>query len=80
MNKFLYFADNGDEVISIKSDQIDNIIELISNHIQTIKNEVSVDSSFLPPIESYFNNTLKIIKKRKNEEGHKAIYDSILNN
>ena len=80
LNKFLYYADNGDEVISIKSDQIDNIIELISNHIQTIKNEVSVDSSFLPPIESYFNNTLEIIKKRKNEEGHKAIYDSILNN
>ena len=80
LNKFLFFADNGDEVISIKPEQIDDIIELISNHIQTIKNEVSVDSSFLPPIEAYFSNTLEIIKKRKNQEGHKAIYDSILNN
>ena len=80
LNKFLYFADNGDEVITVKDEQIDEIIELVSNHIQTIKNEVSVDSSFLPDIEKYFNNTIEIIKKRKNEEGHKAIYDSILNN
>ena len=80
LNKFLYFADNGDEIISIKPEQIDDIIELVSNHIQTIKNEVSVDSSFLPDIEKYFNNTVDIIKKRKSEENHKAIYDSILNN
>ena len=80
LNKFLYFVENGDEIISIKPEQIDDIIELIKNHIQTIKNEVSVDSSFLPPIENYFNNTLETIKKRKTEEGHKAIYDSLLNN
>jgi vacuolar protein sorting-associated protein 35 len=80
LNKYLYFADNGDEIISIKPDQIDDLIELVTNHIQTIKNEVGVDSSFLPDIEKYFNNTLDIIKKRKSEENHKAIYDSILNN
>ena len=80
LNKFLFFIENGDEVYSIKGEQIDDIIELISNHIQTIKNEVSVDSSFLPPIEKYFENTIEIIKKRKNTEGHKALYDSILNN
>ena len=80
LNKFLYFVENGDEVVSIKPEQIDEIIELVSNHIQTIKNEVSVDSSFLPPIENYFNNTIDIIKKRKNEKDHKEVYDSILNN
>ena len=80
LNKFLYFVENGDEVVSIKPEQIDEIIELVSNHIQTIKNEVSVDSSFLPPIENYFNNTIDIIKKRKNEKEHKEVYDSILNN
>ena len=80
LNKFLYYADNGDEVISIKPEQIDDIIELIRNHIQTIKNEVSVDSSFLPDIEKYFNNTIDVIQKRKNSENHKPIYDSILNN
>ena len=80
LNKFLYFVENGDDVITIKHEQIDDIIELISNHIQTIKMEVSVDSSFLPEIEKYFENTLEIIKKRKTTEGHKEIYDSILNN
>ena len=80
LNKFLYYVENGDEIITIKPEQIDEIIELIRNHIQTIKNEVSVDSSFLPNIEKYFDNTIDIIKKRKNEENHKPIYDSILNN
>ena len=80
LNKFLYYAENGEELITIKPEQIDEIIELIRNHIQTIKNEVSVDSSFLPNIEKYFDNTIEIIKKRKNEENHKPIYDSILNN
>ena len=80
LNKLLYYVENGDELITIKPEQIDEIIELIRNHIQTIKNEVSVDSSFLPNIEKYFDNTIEIIKKRKNEENHKPIYDSILNN
>ena len=80
LNKFLFFIENGDDVYNIKPEQIDDIIELINNHIQTIKNEVSVDSSYLPPIENYFQNTVDIIKKRKNSEGHKAIYDSLLNN
>ena len=80
LNKFLYYVENGDEIISIKPAQIDDIIELIRNHIETIKNEVSVDSSFLPDIEKYFENTINIIKRRKTEENHKPIYDSILNN
>ena len=80
LNKFLFYADKGDEIIAIKPEQIDDIIELIRNHIQTIKNEVSVDSSFLPSIENYFNNTIQTIQKRKNEDNHKPIYDSILNN
>ena len=80
LNRFLYYADIGEEIISIKPDQIDDIVELIRNHIQTIKNEVSVDSSFLPSIENYFNNTIEIIQKRKKTENHKPIYDSILNN
>ena len=80
LNKFLFYADKGDEIIAIKPEQIDDIIELIRNHIQTIKNEVSVDSSFLPSIENYFNNTIETIQKRKNEDNHKPIYDSILNN
>ena len=80
LNKYLYFVDANDETVTIKADQIDEIIELIKNHIQTIKNEVSKDSSFLPGIEKYFNNTIEFIKKRKGEENHKAVYDELLNN
>ena len=80
LNKYLYFVDAGDEIVTIEADQIDEIIELIKNHIQTIKNEVTVDSSFLPGIEKYFNNTIEFIQKRKGEENHKAIYDKLLNN
>ena len=80
LNKYLYFVDANDETVTIKADQIDEIIELIKNHIQTIKNEVSKDSSFLPEIEKYFNNTIEFIKKRKGEENHKAVYDELLNN
>ena len=80
LNKFLYFIDVENEIVTIKAEQIDEMIELIKNHIETIKNEVSKDSSFLPAIESYFNNTIEFIKKRKSEENHKAIYDEILNN
>ena len=79
LNKLLYFIDKDNEIITIKAEQINEIIEFIPKFIDIIKNEGG-DISFLPPIESYFNNTLDIIKKRKKEEGHKAIYDSILKN
>ena len=43
LNKYLYYAEMGDEIVSINAELIDDIIELIRNHIETIKNEVSVD-------------------------------------
>ena len=80
LNKYLYFVDLGDEIVTIEGEQIDDMIELIKNHIQTIKNEVTMDSSFLPGIENYFNNTIEFIQKRKSAENHKPVYDKILNN
>ena len=79
LNKFLYYVELDDGVVTVKGEQIDEVIEVIKNHIQTVKNEVSMDSSFLPPVEKYFNNTLEIIKKRKEEPNHKTAYDSVLN-
>ena len=79
LNKYLYLAEYGDEIIKIEAEQIDEIIELIKNHIETIKNEVSMDSKFLPGIENYFNNTIELIQKRKSEENHKPIYDALFN-
>ena len=80
LNKYLYYAEMGDEIVSINAELIDDIIELIRNHIETIKNEVSMDSKFLPSIENYLNTTIDLIKKKKNSENHKPIYDAVLNN
>ena len=78
LNKLLYFVEIGDESLDIKPQNINEIIELIKMYIQTIKNEVRVDSTFLPDIEKYFMNTIEVIQKRKFAQNHKPIYDSIL--
>ena len=36
LNKYLYYADLGDEIVSISADQIDDMIDLTKNHIETI--------------------------------------------
>ena len=78
LNKYLYFIDSEEEIVTIKAEQIEEIIELIQNHIITIKNEVTGDLNFLPSLELYFQNTIQLIQKRKSEENHKPIYDEIL--
>ena len=59
LNKYLYFINAEEEIVKISAEQIKETIELIRNHIQTIKREVTVDSKFLPPIENYFNFTIE---------------------
>ena len=81
LNKLLYFVDKNDNVVDIKKEQIEDIIELIKGHIRTIKNVPGEeDISYLGDIEKYFNNTLKIIEKRKNDESKenlKQFYQTI---
>ena len=78
LNRFFYFINAEEELVQIQAEQVNEIIELIKNHIQTIKHEVTIDSKFLPPIENYFNFTLEYIQRKKSSENHKAIYDEIL--
>ena len=74
LNKLLYFVDKNDNVVEIKKEQIEDIIELIKGHIRTIKNvSGEEDISYLDDIEKYFNNTLKIIEKRKNNESNEKL-------
>ena len=80
LNNYLYFVDHGDEIVTIKAEQINDIIDLINNQIETIKNEMSAESNFLPEIENYFNKTIKMIQKIKKTKEHKPIYDELLNN
>ena len=81
LNKFMYYVDKGDDMVDIKIEQIEDIIELIKGHIRTIK-EVPEDDdiSYLDEIEKYFNNTIKVIEKRKNDDNNpklKEFYQSI---
>ena len=78
LNKFLYFINAEEDLVKIEAEQVNEIIELIKNHIQTIKREVTVDSKFLPPIENYFNFTIEYIERKKSSDNHKAVYDEIL--
>ena len=75
LNKYIFYieSDNYDDFISV--DNIEENIEDIKNHLETIRNE-NKESDFLNPIEEYFNRTIEIIKKRK-EEGKKKIYGEI---
>ena len=69
LNKLLYFVEQEDNAIEIKKEQIEDIIEIIKGHIRTIRNlPGEEDISYLDDIEKYFNNTLKIIEKRKNDD------------
>ena len=78
LNKYIYYIDNDEEnIMEIKNEQIEDLIEAIRNHMLTIKTDKNIDSSFLPEIEDYFNKTLNIIEIRKKAPEHKEIYDSI---
>ena len=81
LNKFLYFVEQGDNVVDIKKEQIEDIIELIKGHISSIRNVPGEeDLKYLEEIEAYLNNTIDVIKKRKNKgnnEKLKEFYQSI---
>jgi len=74
LNKYLFFIEKGVDILKI--DNINDIIELIKNHVLTIKTE-STNSAFLPEIEKYFDITMATINTRKAAGNHK-IYEEII--
>ena len=80
LNKYLYYADLGDESVTVTAEKIEDIIELTKNHIETIKTEMALDANFVTSVETYFNKTIEYILKMKKKENHKPIYDSLQNN
>ena len=77
INKYLYYIEIAkDEEYFFSKDDVDDTIELVKNHIQTIKAE-NVNQGFLPEAERYFEDTIKVIVKRK-EEKRKNIYEEII--
>ena len=75
LNKILYYIEI-DDTDFISLDFIEEVIEDIKNHIETIKME-NKNSDFIIPIEEYFNRTIEIMKKRK-EEGKKKFMEKCL--
>ena len=67
-----------ENIVRIKKEQIEEIVEYIQNFILTIKNDKNSDIDFLTNIENYFNKTIYLINERKNRENCKEIYKQIV--
>jgi hypothetical protein len=68
LNKAIYFIEEDvDNIIPV----IEDVIETFKNHVETIKYE-NKDAEFLPSIEKYFDNTIEVIKNRKMTSDKKA--------
>jgi hypothetical protein len=66
LNKAIYFIEKGMKgIVSL----IEDLVETVRNHIETIKNDQKGED-FLPAIEEYFENTLKVIQERKEAGGN----------
>ena len=80
VNKMIYFVEKADEVLDIKKEQIEDLIELIKGHIKTIKNgNNDADKKYVDELEKYFSNTKNILIKRKKHKNDKLkeFYQSI---
>lgn len=66
LNKYLYYIEieKSDEEI-VKREDLEDVIETIKNHLQTIKTENQSNQTFLPDIEAYFKASCKTIQKRR---------------
>lgn len=64
LNKYLYFIEKG--VNFIDGSMLNDVVEVIKNHVQTIKSE-NINASFLPDIEKYFEKTMDNIKNRSKD-------------
>ena len=77
LNKYIYFIESteGDNYF-FEKDDIDDTIEVVKNHVSTIRNE-NTNQGFLPEAEKFFKDTLDIISKRA-KLGKKDIYGEIV--
>ena len=77
LNKYIAFIEaTEDENYFFAKDDVDDTIEVVKNHISTIRNE-NTNQGFLPEVEKFFKDTLDIITKRA-KLGKKAIYAEII--
>jgi len=74
LNKYLYYIEKG--LGFVKVDTINDLIEVIKNHIITIKTE-NTNASFLPDIEKYYEVTADLIATRR-KAGNSKIFEEII--
>ena len=67
INIMIFFVEKDNDIIEIKKEQIEDLIELIKGHINTIKE----DKNEIMEVEKYFENILNTLKKRKNHKNEK---------
>lgn len=75
LNKYLFYIEKG--MTFIKVDTINDLIEVIKNHIITIKTE-NDNPTFLPDIEKYYEVTAELIENRKKAGNHKIFEEIVL--
>lgn len=79
INKYLYFlekSENDESIDFISAETINDLLELVKNHIQSMKIE-NKEAEFLPIIEEYYNNTIFILSQGKKENRNK-VYENLL--
>ena len=79
MNHLIYFKEKENDknnIVEIKKEQIEDLIELIKGHINIIKKN---EQNNINDVELYFLNTINTLKKRKNHNNEKLkeFYQSI---
>ena len=75
INKYLFFIEkreNDESIDFINPETINDLIELVKNHIQSMKLE-NKDAEFLPVIEEYYNNTIYLMSQGKKEGKNKIL-------
>jgi vacuolar protein sorting-associated protein 35 len=75
LNKYLFYIEKGTTFIC--SYIVNDIIEVIRNHILTIKTE-NTNATFLSEIEKYFETTIDIISNRKKMATHKIFEEIVI--
>ena len=78
INKYLYFlekSENDESIDFISAETINDLLELVKNHIQSMKLE-NKEAEFLPVIEEYYNNTIFILSQGKKERKNK-VYENL---